>query len=181
MQPWEKKRVNFQSYRALGLRQWNIQKKPNISSLTNILFMWYRYLIFLLRCLISYFSVVALLLVSIQLALYVDQAEGMGICFGGGYPACCQVYWPSWPSLSWLSDGILFWGRLSCLLPGALTILTIMTILTLTILTCFGEAILLAASRGAFFAWRAHILSWPRIMCSQVRMLKCLESSREMP
>merc|ERR1711890_28119 len=31
-----------------------------------------------------------LLLVSIQLALYVDQAEGMGICFGGGYPACCQ-------------------------------------------------------------------------------------------
>merc|ERR1712080_730994 len=32
----------------------------------------------------------ALLLVSIQLALYVDQAEGMGICFGGGYPACCQ-------------------------------------------------------------------------------------------
>ena len=62
------------------------------------------------------FSVVALLLVSIQLALYVDQvmemvimvmvmvtimatvimalyvdqAEGMGICFGGGYPACCQ-------------------------------------------------------------------------------------------
>jgi len=34
--------------------------------------------------------VVALLLVSIQLALYVDQAEGMGICFGGGYPACCQ-------------------------------------------------------------------------------------------
>merc|ERR1711994_436310 len=35
-------------------------------------------------------SFVALLLVSIQLALYVDQAEGMGICFGGGYPACCQ-------------------------------------------------------------------------------------------
>jgi len=34
--------------------------------------------------------VVALLLVSIQLALYVEQAEGMGICFGGGYPACCQ-------------------------------------------------------------------------------------------
>ena len=26
--------------------------------------------------------------------------------------------------------------------------------------------------RGAFFAWRAPILSWPRTMCSQVRMLK---------
>ena len=26
--------------------------------------------------------------------------------------------------------------------------------------------------RGAFFVWRAPILSWPRIMCSQVRMLK---------
>ena len=35
--------------------------------------------------------------------------------------------------------------------------------------------------RGAFFAWRAPILSWPRIMCSQVRMLKFLEPSREMP
>ena len=36
-------------------------------------------------------------------------------------------------------------------------------------------------TRGAFFAWRAPILSWPRIMCSQVRMLKFLEPSREMP
>ena len=35
--------------------------------------------------------------------------------------------------------------------------------------------------RGAFFVWRALILSWPRIMCSQVRMLKFLEPSREMP
>ena len=26
--------------------------------------------------------------------------------------------------------------------------------------------------RGAFFAWRAPIVSWPRIMCSQVRRLK---------
>ena len=34
--------------------------------------------------------------------------------------------------------------------------------------------------RGAFFAWRAPILSWPRIMCSQVHMLKFLEPSREM-
>ena len=25
--------------------------------------------------------------------------------------------------------------------------------------------------RGAFFVWRAPILSWPRIMCSQVRMI----------
>ena len=36
-------------------------------------------------------------------------------------------------------------------------------------------------TRGAFFACRAHILSWPRNMCSQVRMLKFLEPSREMP
>ena len=35
--------------------------------------------------------------------------------------------------------------------------------------------------RGAFFAWRAPILSLPRIMCSQVLMLKFLELSREMP
>ena len=35
--------------------------------------------------------------------------------------------------------------------------------------------------KGAFFVWRAPILSWPRIMCSQVRMLKFLEPSREMP
>ena len=35
--------------------------------------------------------------------------------------------------------------------------------------------------RGAFFVWRAPIVSWPRIMCSQVRMLKLLEPSREMP
>ena len=34
-------------------------------------------------------------------------------------------------------------------------------------------------TRGAFFAWRALILSWPRIMCSQVRMLTFLEPSRE--
>ena len=39
---------------------------------------------------------------------------------------------------------------------------------------------MIARTRGAFFAWRAHILSWPRIMCSQVRMLKFLESSWEM-
>ena len=39
----------------------------------------------------------------------------------------------------------------------------------------------LLRSRGAFFSWRAPILSWPRIMCSQVRMLKFLEPSREMP
>ena len=38
-----------------------------------------------------------------------------------------------------------------------------------------------AKGRGAFFVWRAPILSWPRIMCSQVRMLKFLEPSREMP
>ena len=37
------------------------------------------------------------------------------------------------------------------------------------------------SDRGAFFAWRAPILSWPRIMCSQLRMLKFLEPSREMP
>ena len=36
-------------------------------------------------------------------------------------------------------------------------------------------------SRGAFFAWRAPILSWPRIMCSQMHILKCLELLREMP
>ena len=36
-------------------------------------------------------------------------------------------------------------------------------------------------NRGAFFVWRAPILSWPRIMCSQVCMLTFLESSREMP
>ena len=36
-------------------------------------------------------------------------------------------------------------------------------------------------SRGAFFAWRVPILSWPRIMCSQVHMLKFWEPSREMP
>ena len=35
--------------------------------------------------------------------------------------------------------------------------------------------------RGAFFAWCAPILSSLRIMCSQVRMLKFLEPSREMP
>ena len=36
-------------------------------------------------------------------------------------------------------------------------------------------------SGGAFFAWRAPIVIWPRIMCSQVPMLKFLEPSREMP
>ena len=36
--------------------------------------------------------------------------------------------------------------------------------------------------RGAFFAWRAPILSWPRIKCSQVRVLfMFLEPSRKMP
>ena len=40
---------------------------------------------------------------------------------------------------------------------------------------------LLDTNRGAFFAWRAPILSWPRITCSQVCMLKFLEPSREMP
>ena len=35
--------------------------------------------------------------------------------------------------------------------------------------------------RGAFFVWRAPIVSWPRIMCSQVRVLRFLEPSREMP
>ena len=39
----------------------------------------------------------------------------------------------------------------------------------------------LRVCRAAFFAWRVPILSWPRIMCSQVRMLKFLEPSREMP
>ena len=36
-------------------------------------------------------------------------------------------------------------------------------------------------SRGAFFVWRAPMLSWPRIMCSQVSLLKFLEPSQEMP
>ena len=36
-------------------------------------------------------------------------------------------------------------------------------------------------ARGAFFAWRAPIVSWPRIMCSQVRMLNFLGPSRKMP
>ena len=36
-------------------------------------------------------------------------------------------------------------------------------------------------NRGAFFAWRAPILSWPRIMCSQVRVLNFLEPSRKIP
>ena len=30
----------------------------------------------------------------------------------------------------------------------------------------------LALCRGAFFAWRAPILSWPRIMCSQVKIFR---------
>ena len=34
--------------------------------------------------------------------------------------------------------------------------------------------------RGAFFVWCAPIMSWPRIMCSQVRMLKFLKPPREM-
>ena len=34
--------------------------------------------------------------------------------------------------------------------------------------------------RGAFFVWCAPIVSWQRIMCSQVRMLKFLKPSREM-
>ena len=38
-----------------------------------------------------------------------------------------------------------------------------------------------SCTRGAFFAWRAPILSWPRIMCSQVCILKFLEPSREIP
>ena len=37
------------------------------------------------------------------------------------------------------------------------------------------------SARGAFFAWRAPIVSWPRIMCSQAPMLKFLEPSREVP
>ena len=36
--------------------------------------------------------VVSALLVTIQLALFLDTAEGMGICFGGGYPACCRSH-----------------------------------------------------------------------------------------
>ena len=40
---------------------------------------------------------------------------------------------------------------------------------------------ILLHSRGAFFAWRAPILSWLKIMCSQLHMLKLLEPSREMP
>ena len=38
-----------------------------------------------------------------------------------------------------------------------------------------------SSSRSAFFVWRAPIVSWPRIRCSQVGMLKFLESSREIP
>ena len=57
------------------------------------------------------FSVVALLLVSIQLALYVDQAEGMGICFGGGYPACCQVHniWIIYDTTKWQNAKHTIW------------------------------------------------------------------------
>ena len=51
-----------------------------------------------------------------------------------------------------------------------------MSILMFTLFSIFMIII-----RGAFFAWRAPILSWPRIMCSQVHMLKFLEPSREMP
>ena len=37
-----------------------------------------------------------------------------------------------------------------------------------------------AQRQGCIFVWCAPIVSWPRIMCSQVRMLKFLEPSREM-
>jgi len=35
-------------------------------------------------------KLVVALVVAIQLACLLDQAEGMGLCFGGGYPACCS-------------------------------------------------------------------------------------------
>ena len=73
--------------------------------------MWCRYLIFLLRCLILHF---------------------FSCCPAARLHPAGLVRRPG------RGDGDLFWGRLSCLLPGALTILTIMTILTLTILICFG-------------------------------------------
>ena len=43
------------------------------------------------------------------------------------------------------------------------------------------EIILCVSIRGAFFVWRAPIMSWPRIMCSQVGMLKVLQPSQEIP
>ena len=43
------------------------------------------------------------------------------------------------------------------------------------------EITIFVSTRAAFFVWRAPILSWPRITCSQVRMLTFLEPSREMP
>ena len=50
-----------------------------------------------------------------------------------------------------------------------------------TFRTSSQEDFALESNRGAFFAWHAHILSWLRVMCSQVRKLKFLEPSREMP
>jgi len=35
-------------------------------------------------------KLVVALIVAVQLACLLDQAEGMGLCFGGGYPACCS-------------------------------------------------------------------------------------------
>jgi len=35
-------------------------------------------------------KLVVALVVAVQLACLLDQVEGMGLCFGGGYPACCS-------------------------------------------------------------------------------------------
>ena len=46
---------------------------------------------------------------------------------------------------------------------------------------CYDAYYHIVSPRGTYFVWRAHILSWPRITCSQMRMLIFLEQSREMP
>ena len=89
--------------------------------------------------------------------------------------AVCQ----SWRSVTVRYRGIHFGSESSITSSRQLRMIPWFTILHLVCSTTILQLLLLY--RGEFFVWRAPNGSWPRIMCSQVGMLKFLEPWREMP
>ena len=70
----------------------------------------------------------------------------------------------------WLQGGN--WGREAAQLAGTWVTPQLTKICICICICVWCDDFTQLAKRSAFFFWRAPILSWPRILCSQVRMSK---------
>ena len=105
----------------------------------------------------------ATLAINIVISLFITGTSRVSVSSWG---QLCILQWDLWALLIVHLDDLCIYHWL------------LMLIISLSIIPPERQV---PGTQGCIFAWSAPILSWPRIMCSQVRMLKFLEPSREMP